>query len=98
MAQQTLMAYEQVHAMANTFQTTGEVLDAVAKALEIAIMAAHAAAFFSFGGSEMLAQWLEGIKPHVEKLSKMSFEVNQDINSAIKFVQTGDTDGSRRFC
>ncbi len=98
MAQQTLMAYEQVNAMANTFNTTGEVLDAVSKALEVAIMAAHAAAFFSFGGSELLAQWLEGIKPHVEKLSKMSYEVHKDIQSAIKFVQTGDTDGSRRFC
>ncbi len=98
MAQQTLMAYEQVHAMANTFETTHEVLEAVSKALEVAIMAAHAAAFFSFGGSELLAQWLEGIKPHVDKLSKMSHEVNQDILSAIKFVQTGDTDGSRRFC
>jgi hypothetical protein len=97
MAQQTLMAYEQVQAMSNTFNTTGEVLDAVSKALEVAIMAAHAAAFFSFGGSELLAQWLEGIKPHVDKLSKMSYEVHQDINSAIKFVQTGDTDGSRRF-
>ncbi len=98
MAQQTLMAYEQVQSMANTFNTTGEVLDAVAKALEVAIMAAHAAAFFSLGASEMLAQWLEGIKPHVEKLAKMSYEVHDDIKSAIKFVQTGDTDGSRRFC
>src|SRR5512142_1285483 len=98
MAQQTLMAYEQVQAMANTFNTTGEVLDAVSKALEVAIMAAHAATFFSFGGSELLAQWLEGIKPHVDKLSKMSYEVHNDIQSAVKFVQTGDTDGSRRFC
>ena len=97
MAQQTLMAYEQVQTMSNTFNTTGEVLDAVSKALEVAIMAAHAAAFFSFGGSELLAQWLEGIKPHVDKLSKMSYDVHADINSAIKFVQTGDTDGSRRF-
>jgi hypothetical protein len=98
MAKQTLMAYDQVHAMANTFQTTGEVLAAIGVALDIAIAAAHAAAFFSFGASEALATWLEGIKPHVDKLSKMSYEVHDDIESAIKFVETGDTDGSRRFC
>jgi hypothetical protein len=97
MATQTLMSYPQVHTLATTFNVTGDVLDAIEKALDVAIAALHAAAFFTFGGSELLAQWLEGIKPHVQKLAKMSHHIHDAVESAIKFVQTGDSDGVNDF-
>jgi uncharacterized protein YukE len=98
MAGTTLMNYPAVENMAQVFATTGDVLDAIAKALEVAIAAAHAAAFFSLGGSEMLAQYLEGIKPKVEQLSKDSKEVSKDLKNAVKFFRDGDATAQNRFC
>lgn len=97
MPAQTFMSVPQVHTLANTFNATGDVLDAVEKALEAAIAALHAAAFLSFGGTELMAQWLENIRPHVQRVAKMSHHIHDAVQSAIKFVQTGDTDGARDF-
>ncbi len=84
--------------MAKAFETTGEVLDVIEKALDVAIAAAHAAAFLSFGGTELLAQWLEGIKPKVAQLSKDSKLVSKDLNDAIRFFRDGDQTAGNRFC
>jgi hypothetical protein len=98
MAGQTLMNYPAVDGMADTFETTGDVLDAIEKALDVAIAAAHAAAFLSFGGTEMLAQWLEGIKPKVAQLAKDSHEVSKDLKSAVRYFRDGDATAMNRFC
>jgi len=98
MAGTTLMNYPAIESMSSVFGTTGDVLDGIAKALEVAIMAAHAAAFFSFGGTEMLAQYLENIKPKVEQLSKDSKEVSKDLKNAVKYFRDGDQTAMNRFC
>jgi uncharacterized protein YukE len=98
MAGTTLMNYPAVENMAQVFETTGEVLDAVEKALDVAIAALHAAAFLSFGGTEAMAQWLEGIKPKVGQLSKDSKEVSKDLKNAVKYFRDGDQNAMNRFC
>jgi hypothetical protein len=86
----TLINVEPVQAMANTFETTGDVLDAIIVALEIAIDALHAAAFFSFGATEAQALWLQNIKVKATKLAKLSHETGTELKKAIQFYQTGD--------
>jgi hypothetical protein len=86
----TLLNREPVLGMAQTFETTGDVLDAIIIALEVAIAALHATAFFTFGASEAQALWLTNIKKKAEKLAALSHETGKELNNAVKFYETGD--------
>lgn len=97
MASETTMDYKVVTDMANGFGVAGDTLDAIDKVLTAAIAALHAAAFFSLGGTELMAQYLEGIEPHIKKLSAMSKELKSDLTGAVNYIQNGDTTGSQKF-
>src|SRR5436190_11447764 len=97
MAQETFVDPQAVTAMANGFGDAATTLNAIAKALEVAIAALHAAAFFSLGGTEMMAQYLSNIKPHVENLAKLSDEAKAGIIGARNFLENGDSTGSKMF-
>jgi hypothetical protein len=83
--------------MAQTFETTGDVLDAVIIALEVAIAALHTAAFITFGATEAQALWLTNIKKKAEKLAALSHETGRELNNAVKFFQTGDAQYAGMF-
>ncbi len=97
MAGKTLMQYPAVDSMANVFNTTGDVLNTVYQALEIAIAAAQAAAFISLGATEAFVVWGQNVAPKLKKLAQDSHEVSNDLKAAIKFYRDGDTSGSSRF-
>jgi len=98
MAEEVYMDIPQVQQMGKNFQTFGDVLDGVAKAVEVIALALHAVAWISFGASEAAARYLDSIKPNITKAANKMKELSGDINSAIRAYQDGDLSGSRRFC
>jgi hypothetical protein len=97
MAEEVFMDIPQVQKMAESFGNFGEVLQGVAKALEVAIMVLRTTAFVGLVGGFAVERYLSMIKPRVENLAKKMEELKGDLTSAITHYQTGDTSGSRRF-
>lgn len=91
------MDYNVVTNMANIFNTSSQVLKAVAKALEIASAILKATAMFGMVGNLALAKYLDRIKPKVEQLAADCAELSSDCKGAIMALRDGDTSGSQRF-
>jgi len=86
-----------VQAMADGFNAAADSLQNVSKALELAISILKASAFFGLVGNMALAQYLEGIKPNVDRLSNTCDELNHDLVGAIHYLRDGDQTASSRF-
>jgi hypothetical protein len=91
------MDYGVVDNMSKVFNTSSEILNAVAKALEIASSILKATAMFGMVGNLALARYLDNIKPKVEALANTSKELSGDLQGAIKALRDGDYSGSQRF-
>ncbi len=91
------MDYDAVQKMSDGFRTSSETLEGVSKALEVAIAVLKASALFGLVGNAALAQYLEGIKPNVDRLAATCSELSQDLMGAIVSLRDGDYSGSQRF-
>ncbi|MBI5961793.1 MAG: hypothetical protein HY866_23855 [Chloroflexi bacterium] len=91
------MDYDAVQNMSDGFKDASEVLKGVSQALEIAIAILKATAFFGMVGNLALANYLEGIKPNVDRLSDTCSEMSMDLIGAIVSLRDGDYSGSQRF-
>lgn len=97
MADEVFMDIPQVEKMSKDFNTFGEVLDAVAKALEAISILLKATAWLSLGATAAVATFIDRIRPNVKRAADKMKELSQDINSAIRAYRDGDLSGSRRF-
>jgi L-serine deaminase len=97
MADEVFMDIPQVEKMSKDFHTFGEVLDAVAKALEAISILLKATAWLSLGATAAVATFIDRIRPNVKKAADKMKELSTDINSAIRAYRDGDLSGSRRF-
>lgn len=95
---EVFMDIPQVQNMAKSFKGFGEVLDGVAKAIEVIAASLHATAWISLGATEAAARYMDRIKPNVVKAANKMRELSDDLNSAISSYRDGDQSGSRRFC
>ncbi|MCC7207303.1 MAG: hypothetical protein IT323_08355 [Anaerolineae bacterium] len=91
------MDYGVVENMANVFGTSGDVLKAVAKALQIASSILKATAMFGMIGNLALARYLDGIHPKCTQLGDTCTELKGDLMGAISSLRDGDNSGSQRF-
>ena len=91
------MDYTVIGNVSKGFNTAHETLDAVGKVLEAAIQILRAAAFFSLGTTQALANYLDVIKQKVEKLSKACVYFAQNLARAIGDHQKGDVEGKHYF-
>lgn len=91
------MDYGVVENMANVFGTSGDVLKAVAKALQIASSILKATAMFGMIGNLALARYLDGIHPKCTTLGETCTELKGDLMGAISSLRDGDNSGSQRF-
>ena len=91
------MDYQAIGNVSKGLTTAKETLTAVGKVLEVLINALRAAAFFSFGTSAALANYLDVIKQKVNKLAKLCEEFAGDLSRAIGDHKNGDTAGKRYF-
>lgn len=86
-----------VRDMAKAFGTISEILQAVCKALEALIMILKATAFIGLVGGTALIQFLEMIKPHIEKMAEKCAELNTDLDASVDAYERGDQLGATRF-
>jgi hypothetical protein len=98
MADEVYMDIPAVQKMGNDFKNFGEVLNAVAKALEAISFVLKATAWISFGSTAALSAFVDRIKPNVQRAANKMIELSGDIESAIRAYRDGDYSGSRRFC
>lgn len=91
------MDYDAVQRMSDGFRTASDTLEAVSRALEVAIGILKATAFFGLVGNLALANYLENIKPNVDRLAATCQELSMDLMGAIVSLRDGDYSGSQRF-
>jgi hypothetical protein len=97
MADEVYMDIPQVQKMAESFGNFGEILEGVAKALEVAIMVLKTTAFVGLVGGFAVERYLSMVKPRVERMAKKMHELKGDLTGAINHYQNGDESGSRLF-
>lgn len=97
MADEVYMDVPLVEKMVKDFQTFGEVLDGVSKALEAISITLKVTAWISFGATAAAAAFIDRIKPNVIKAAEKMRELSGDIRDAIKAYRDGDLSGSQRF-
>jgi len=98
MATEVFMDVPQVQKLVSQFKNFATALKTVNKVLEALSYSLKATAWLSFGATAAAAAFIDRIKPNVKKMAEKMDELSGDIKSAIQHYQTGDTNGSRRFC
>lgn len=97
MAQEVYMDIPQVEKISKSFETFGEILDAVAKTLEAVSAVLKATAWLSMGSTAALAAFIDRILPNIKRIAAKMKELSGDVMGAIKAYRDGDMSGSRRF-
>ena len=97
MAEEVYMDIPRVEQMSKSFDTFGDILEGVAKALLAISISMKAAAWISFGATAAAAAYADRIRPNVDKAAQKMHELSDDIMSAIKSYRDGDNSGSKRF-
>jgi type II secretory pathway component PulF len=97
MAQEVYMDIPQVEKISKSFETFGEILDAVAKTLEAVSAVLKATAWLSLGSTAAVAAFIDRILPNIKRVAAKMKELAGDITGAIKAYRDGDMSGSRRF-
>jgi hypothetical protein len=97
MATEVYMDVPAVQKMADSFGKFGNTLKTIAKSLETTITILKVTAFVGMFGNLAVASYLEKIKPKIVKASEQMFELERDVESAIRHYTTGDQSGSARF-
>jgi type II secretory pathway component PulF len=97
MAQEVYMDIPQVEKISKSFETFGEILDAVAKTLEAVSAVLKATAWLSLGSTAAVAAFIDRILPNIKRVAAKMKELSSDVTGAIKAYRDGDLSGSRRF-
>jgi hypothetical protein len=93
MANETFMDKDAVRNIASGFETASEVLNAVAAALEAAMMTLKVTAYVGLVGGAALERYIANIKPKVEKLAKTCEEMSNDLRQAVSLREQAEAAG-----
>ena len=94
---EVFMEVPAVRQVAGLFKTIGTVLNGVAKTLQMLIMVLRTTAFTNLVGGAVIAQYLEQIKPQIEKAAAHCIELNGDLSASVAAYERGDQQGATRF-
>ncbi|MCB2179503.1 hypothetical protein KQH54_00105 [bacterium] len=97
MAEEVYMDIPQVENMSKSFETFGEVLEAVSKALQAISMMLKATAFVSLGATAAASAFIDRIQPRLKAAGQKMQELSGDLKGAIASYRDGDNSGSQRF-
>ncbi len=97
MANEVYMDIPAVRNVAKTFKTVGDVLKVVVKLMEGIIMALKTAAFMGLVGGYAVAQYLQQIKPDIEKVAEKCVELSGDLGKSVDAFERGDELGATKF-
>jgi len=91
------MDYKVISDVSKGFKTSADVLNTVAKVLEVLINILRSMAFASMGTTLALANYLEQIKNKIKPLAKLCTEFSGDLAAAVGDHRKGDIAGKRYF-
>lgn len=83
--------------MGKKFEDIGQVVQGVSTALQAMITVLKATAFVGLFGNMVLTQFLETMKPKIDKLAEDCTEIGGDLAASARAYQNGDAMGSTRF-
>lgn len=86
-----------VREFAKTFDTISDVLNGVAKALEMISNVLKATAFFGGPGNMIAARFIDMIRPYIEQISEKCAELCKDVGASVDAYERGDAVGAARF-
>lgn len=84
------MDYEAVLAAAAGFENAGELLKRVSVALEAALRILQVAAFVGIVGAAVIANYINNLKPRVDKLAGTCTEMAGDLRDAERITREKD--------
>ncbi len=92
------MDYQVIGDVSKGFSTASQVLTTVGKVLDALVQILRATAFFSFGTSAALAQYLDNISQKVQNLANICEQrFAQPLMGAISDHRNGDVQGKSYF-
>jgi len=94
---QVYMNIPEVKGIAKTLQTISDVLTNVARVLDVLIMTLKTTAFIGLVGGYAVAQFLEALKPEIEKKAEKCAEMSKDVDASVAAYENGDAEGATRF-
>ncbi len=86
-----------VRNMAQQFGVIGDTLRTVAKVLDGLANLLNATAFIGLVGGRALAQFIDMIRPHIERIAEKCTELDSDLNASVDAYERGDQLGATRF-
>lgn len=97
MDDEVYMNVPEVRTMAKNFGAVGEVLSMVSKVLEALMLILKTTAFIGLVGGYAVANYIESIKPHIDRLAEKCEELMGDINASVDAYEAGDMQGANLF-
>ena len=82
---------------AKTLGTIGQVLGTVSRALEALAATLKTTAFVGLVGGYALAQTIDTVRPHIERVGEQCLELQRDVDASVTAYERGDLLGSTRF-
>ena len=97
MSEEIYMDIPAVRGIANNFGQMEQVLRAVSRSLETAIVTLKTTAFVGLVGGYAVAAFLERIQPVIDRYADRCDEMSNDLNASVTAYENGDARGSTRF-
>lgn len=91
------MDVPEVKKMAGQFDKMGQDLNQFSKTLEATINMLKATAFISAGSTAAYAQYLEWLKPQIDKYAGKAVTMADDLKKSAEAYERGDAQGAARF-
>jgi uncharacterized protein YukE len=86
-----------VRNMAKRFDNISDVLNNVSRTLQALITILRTTAFIGAVGGAAVLQFMEMIKPHVDRMARKCAELSKDLDASVTAYERGDAQGATRF-
>jgi hypothetical protein len=86
-----------VRNMAQQFGNIGDTLRTVGRVLEGLANLLNATAFIGLVGGRVIAQFIDMLRPHIERMAEKCAELNTDLSASVDAFERGDQLGATRF-
>jgi WXG100 family type VII secretion target len=97
MADEIFMDVPEMRKMAGKFTEMSESLKTVSKSMEAQLQVLRTAAFTGMVGAEAYRQWLEQMKPRVDRFAGRCSQMNAQLSIITDAYEKGDMQGAAAF-
>jgi uncharacterized protein YukE len=94
---EVFMEVPAVKNMSKNFQQISQTLKQVCNTLQVLSNILKTTAFIGMVGGAVVAQFIDMIKPHIDKMSQKCAELSKDLKASAEAYERGDQQGATRF-